>query len=833
MKDGILSLAVQGTLRKKKNSCLTFLVLLISVSFAIASLSLVESMSKTNAELRKVTYGEWYLGIPNGLAEDEEWLREQTWAETIGVAQNYGTISTRDSEIGFGTLDDAMVEVGRLRLDSGTWATEENEIVMEADSLSALGYDYTLGQEITLRINVPNGEKVIPVIKTYVLVGVLHEYTDLWTLSKNNEQKKLVSAVVSDAAAQSVLQEAQKSSADVLSTLPQYFIMVDETQRETAKNDTLLYMYHSRRGTVGSDSAPCENTLAYPTQTESEESNKYALLIAAITLLAVLCIYIMQLPKEAHRFATLRSIGITKGQLLKLLLCEALLIVVPALLLGVLLGALGCRLLLHWAVYAASISVYVVIPYKELVIIGVLWLLMMAVLQLFLFVVALHTPLIGRMKLQQANIFRARTVRSAVIVVLLCIMSGTTIVSVMESIETWNDYNYYSQRPHYVLAIPDFSLDPCEYSVLPLSMKTTFEQSPDIERVLGYSILNAGISLEGRSEYPTNLYVVDDDEIWSQRFSMDEQEFEAFKNGDFVLLCFTEDDAPSNSSQPQSKPVNLFLYNEYGETIAQTETTANVHYLISTGSIGSAISMLDNFPYTIICSTNYARQLIALLPQNESWGSYTANGEFGYDMLEIRLKSYADGVSMDSAISDFCKQYSFWEDNYRVETQAGEQENYQKLLLLYSAGACIVLVVWFILIGVLSLESEQEKRMYNTLRSLGMSKRQVKHQLTKQSVIRSLFPLVASWCIYLCYVGYQKIQLFANSDVTLNGKAVQLSLWQAIALRIKEWSGIRLWMDTDLNFAWVVALLVCFCLLVPFALTMFAKRKLWKGELEL
>ena len=56
----ILPLAFQGTRRKKRSSILIFSVLLISFSSAIVALSLVGSISKTNAEFRLNTYGEWY-----------------------------------------------------------------------------------------------------------------------------------------------------------------------------------------------------------------------------------------------------------------------------------------------------------------------------------------------------------------------------------------------------------------------------------------------------------------------------------------------------------------------------------------------------------------------------------------------------------------------------------------------------------------------------------------------------------------------------------------------------------------------------------------------------
>ena len=88
----LLTLALQGTLRKKRSSVLIFSVLLISFSFAIVALSLVGSISTTNAEFRLNAYGEWYFAIPSGKEADVNWVQNQPWIESAGTAVNYATI---------------------------------------------------------------------------------------------------------------------------------------------------------------------------------------------------------------------------------------------------------------------------------------------------------------------------------------------------------------------------------------------------------------------------------------------------------------------------------------------------------------------------------------------------------------------------------------------------------------------------------------------------------------------------------------------------------------------------------------------------------------------
>ena len=292
MLENILSLAFQGTRRKKRSSLLIFAVLLVSFSSAIVVLSLVGSISKTNAEFRLNTYGEWYCGIPSGMEEDAQWLENQQWVKAIGKAGNYGTINTAVGQTGFGTLDNSLLSIGRIQLDEGTFPTSDDEIAMEADALSALGCDYKLGQEITLLIDVPYKDQLIPVERSYTLCGVIHEYSNLWVLNRNSDNRLLVSAVVTEASAEAVLEAAREcitgpENRKLVIPIPQYFLAVDEADRETACNSINGWLSSTRTGDFG-DIWVCENTAAYPDAVSQDYDNFYVYIIAAVTMIAVL-----------------------------------------------------------------------------------------------------------------------------------------------------------------------------------------------------------------------------------------------------------------------------------------------------------------------------------------------------------------------------------------------------------------------------------------------------------------------------------------------------------------------------------------------------------------
>lgn len=254
----ILNLAYLRIVRNRKNSLLFFMVLLLSFASAIVSVSVIGSISNTNAQCRVNTYGAWYLGIPCGAESDKEWLSNRDWVDGIGTAQSVGTIpSSSVKTLGIGTIDEELLDIGRIRLDKGTFPSNESEIAMEEDTLNILGYDCTLGQEITVSVSIPlvNGTadlKSLSVEKTYTLCGIIHEYSDLWYLTQNKNKMTLNSAFVTDTAASELISEAEEmleamhTESEVISVrqpIPQYFISVSEENRGDAPENLRSYLF--------------------------------------------------------------------------------------------------------------------------------------------------------------------------------------------------------------------------------------------------------------------------------------------------------------------------------------------------------------------------------------------------------------------------------------------------------------------------------------------------------------------------------------------------------------------------------------------------------------
>lgn len=752
----ILHLAVEGTLRRRKSSILIFLVLLITFSFVIVSLSLVGSISQTNAQFRLNTYGQWYFAIPSGKSEDDVWLQKQDWITNLGTAQNYGTIYLPSGQAGFGTLDEALREMGRLSLDSGNFPERDDEIAMEADVLNALGYDYTLGQEITLTIYVSCQDQLIPVERTYFLCGILHEYSNLWMLKQNRNNCLLVSTVVTEDAGESVLDAAREcittpSDRVLVASAPQYFLEVDEEYREMARDTINSYLSATRSGDSG-DIRVCENTVAYPDTETKDYDSFYVYMIAAITMAAVLCVSAMQLPNESHRFVVLRSVGITKRQLALLIAEEILLLCVPAIFAGIPCGAGATWLALRLMLYSGSVPIQVAIPFEALRGVILLWLVTVLVSRMVLFLVVIHTPLTGRMQLQSRKTRRLRRWNRVLILLLVAAFGAVVIYTAMESLTPAYLREYWALCPSYTVSERERTVSVAQTDII--------RQIPGVSRVDGFGEMEIGLSYPGLEEQTVWIYAIDE-EGWRESLDFGDCQA-AFQDGTCVLLCFPE--FPEEEYLYPEDAVTLRVYNRARDCLTESEVAVSIRWIPENAMNRGLYAFWE--PYTIFCSENYLKQLLEAMEPGQKWDKYVAGEAFGYDRVYVSADLNSDYLSTDVSMAAFCAENGLTLDNRRQEFQARVQENVQTLILLYASGICICLVVLLILASALSLEAEQEKHRYGILRAIGMSRRQMQQQIFGKALVRSVIAVLVGWALY---GGYLVIPRLKNANV---GQAV-------------------------------------------------------------
>lgn len=831
----LLDLAVEKLRRRRRRTLLLFLVLTLSFGFILLSLSLERSMSYSNQEFRFDHYGEWYLAIPNGMESDSRWLAGQDWAKQVGRMETLGQVQTSGGEIGLGTLDQDMIQVGRLTLEDGRWPQAENEIVMEADALLEMGYSASAGQTIQLTIKLPTSDGWVQTRQEYLLCGILQEYSDLWTQGAGSDQPLLVSAVVSEAGASRLEAAAAEQGGSLLPSL-QYFILTPQSRQEDAVSDLDGWLSSSARNGQPSVSHAYQNLVAYETDWNGLSSGIYTWLVALVAVAAVLCIYLMQMPQELLGFGTLRSIGMTRGQLAAMLAMEALLLCLPAALLGIGMGAAATWIILRLLMHSEDLLIRLAIPWGEVLGVLGLWGCGVLAARLFSFVITLGMPLTGRFQLPRAQASHARRLRRGGIAVLLALFGVALLFPCFETVaprtqmEQWTQqYSYRLRRidktqleQNSALEVRD-RLNQMARTISP-QLRSQVEQIPGVDRTIGVTQLEVGLAFEGMAERTVPLYVLEEQPEWDEILDLGEDR-EAFYRGELVLVCFPSSvyDAQVGEFSPvdlESIPLpqgeaELFLRQDdplanltSSQIIDQVlgRAPASTTLLARTtvpAKIRSGIDASHLFPvneaYTLVCSQACLDRLLELLPDDCQWQCCNTGEDTGWGYLYVMCDPFTTGLSVDLAISELSQSAGLTVLDQRQQRAVAIQESLQMIVLICSAGGCIALILLLILGCIFSLEAEQQRPALAILRAIGMSRIQMKCHFLRQGALRGLAAISGGWILYLGYCW--AVRRFS-----------MLNLWAQISVPAERFG------------CFPTALLMLVCLLLPLTISMGSKR---------
>lgn len=836
-------LAAEKLRYRRSRTLFLFLVLTVSFGFILLSLSLERSMSYTNQEFRFDNYGEWYLAIPNGLKSDGRWLDNQDWAEQSGQMETLGSVQTPGGKIGLGTLDQEMIQVGRLALEDGRWPQAENEIVMEADALLEMGYSACIGQQIQLTIILTTSAGKMEAQQEYQLCGVLREYSDLWTQGTTPDQPLLVSAVVSDAGAARLEAAAAEQGGNLLASL-QYFVLTPRAQQEKAVRDLDAWLSSPDRNGIASVSYAYQNLVAYETDWNGLNNGIYARLVALVAIAAVLCIYLMQMPQELLSFATLRSTGMTRGQLAGMLAIEALMLCLPAALAGTGLGAAATWATLRLLINSNSLLIRLAIPWGRVLGVLCLWGCGVLAARLFPFVLILRMPLTGRFQLPQAQASHVRRLRRSGIAVLLALFGVAVLFPCFETIAPRAQMEQWTQQYSYRLRRLDKTqlqgkdslsvLGSLDQAARPISsqLRGQVEQIPGVDRTIGVTQLEVGLAFDGMAERTVPLYVLEEQPEWDEILGLG-QDREAFYRGDLVLVCFpsTIYDAQIGEFSPvelDSIPLpqgqaELFLrQKDTLENLTASQitdrilghTSASAALLAQTTvpvQIRSDLAASALFPvseaYTLVCSQAYLNRLLDLLPENFQWQCCNTGEDSGWGYLYVMCDPFTTGLSVDLAISELSQSAGLTVLDQRQQRAVAIQESLQMMVLIWSAGGCIALILLLILCCVFSLEAEQQRPELTILRAIGMSRRQMQCYFMRQGAFRGVAAVLGGWTLYLLY------------DWTVRRFSL-LNLWRQVQVRAEQFGVIP------------TSLMAGICFFLPLALLLIAKRRLLKGKAE-
>lgn len=288
-------------LKKYKKSYLSlFVVIVLACTFTLAIAIFNDSLKKTEERQRETIYGSWHMAVyntDNTLYQDL--LRHGT-VQKLGKMNIYGNILGNDGSIAgvIGSADNNTVSMGISLLD-GHLPAKGDEIAVEMSYLSMLGISYELGQQIPLTIQVLDATGKPSVIeKTFILTGVLKNYSSLW----KSEGNQLVSFFVTDSALQGrpvfehvfgVLKKEYIKNADELG-------MLTENRGSFNKNDYTYYEY------TGSKQNWYETFLS---------GSVFILLVALTSAFFIFNIFYTSLKDHNKSFIVMRSLGASKQEI--------------------------------------------------------------------------------------------------------------------------------------------------------------------------------------------------------------------------------------------------------------------------------------------------------------------------------------------------------------------------------------------------------------------------------------------------------------------------------------------------------------------------------------
>ena len=820
MQKQLWKLAIQGMKKRKRNSLLLFCVLVIAFSFSIVGLSLVESMNISNREYRFNHYGTWHTAVFQGKKEDISVYRKEKEME-IGTLTCFGKLETG---AGIGTVDQELIEMGRIGLQKGRFPEKTGEAAMEANVLSRLGYSYELGQEIPLKIFVDEIEleglpdEAVLIEKTVTLCGVIRSYSNLWQA----EMHTLPGVFVTDQAEQQIREEARKDVKRGLKELEtMYFFKTAGGQEETA-----AAVQNRKEELNGSDKGErwvVNNTQAYQDIETAVYPYLYLSIIFVTTGIAVICIYSVRIRKQVQQIALFRSIGITRKQIRMMIFYETISLTLPAIVLGFVCGCAETWLALRLFMGVQE-KIIIQVPYRALGTLFFLLVLEIVLVRMVVIQIALRQPLTGKMAMNGRKIRRHKWLHRILYVVLAVVICTVSFFSVLQSTQIYGAKKSFGRLPDYRFRVVSWD-----------NKKVSDQDLREIQEIPGIEELHAWGYIRVKMKFP-NMETCELSKTLMPEFSSDMEEEEgitcslygireedwdyyldferwslnreAFRKGEEMLMLFLgntfgdvlvnkeiprdeklQNEIPSDSSPlpvvetyqdvgiQKGDVISCDIYGRaieedpFGNLSPKEKSEKTVTFQTKVGEVRKIVDNeltdpLQLFasagPYTILCSADALADLLGKVPGRKCVETYDTGQEFGYTQGEIYASQQAGFLSTDVIVADIFGEKHISMDNVR-EDNAVIQQDLQNRLILYTAGGGTVLIIAFLMLwNLLSLDTEEEKKKTGILMAIGLSEKQIRNRIFVRALVLGVISALAG---FLFFGGYLYLYSWLNIRV--------------------------------------------------------------------
>ena len=306
-----------------KRQYFLFLIVVAAVTaFVFAMVGLLDSYTQTRVEQRKDVYGGWHAGLYKVSEETYRNIRNHAIVDRVGEMTIYGSMIHQDTAVKYiiGSVDQEAKEIGRLALIDGVFPSQENEVAMEMQSLAALGYSYELGQEILLTFYCADKEgNTIVYQDTFVLTGVLHNYSDIWKKWGHSLVNIFISSDYSEKLSIQSRNLFVQAKEKYINHVSELWPLVDGGG-SLIENDYAYYEY--------------SEGLVWLADFFKEEILVFLVISFSVIILVILISTMIKQRQES--FALIRSLGGERKQIISELMKEIL----PALFLGIFFGSL-------------------------------------------------------------------------------------------------------------------------------------------------------------------------------------------------------------------------------------------------------------------------------------------------------------------------------------------------------------------------------------------------------------------------------------------------------------------------------------------------------------
>ena len=578
-----------------------------------------------------------------------------------------------------------------------------------------------------------------------------------------------------------------------------YFFTVKSGMEDGVEKEVNSYLYKNREGYT------LKTVTINPVvdmESEAAQTNMvYLVLILAITILAVIMIYILQMQSEVKRIVRFRSIGASKGQLRLLILIETFMLAIPAVILGIGLGFLGVKLLLGLSVYSGSVNISVSIPWNYLMMALAFWIVGILAVRMITFQVALATPLVGRMGMQRSKNRVVVGFRRALIMLmatLLCVSAVFTSINIAEPLTEFNYWNscwsyFMCEDSDRTFMVSDFILtDFSDY-------ESEFLAVPGVTDFVGLNRFYSLVTTSDEETYRSAVVITmewEDVQKYADTSGVDK---EAFENGESVIVQIVSDSTNAKYAPSENSDITITINYEHFEGMdsyhspvlssSDLSSSALVNIDVNAASVQlveqdeTLVSLLqydqagryslEGYTYYVICSLPVLQNIVDQIPEGTQWwiedtSFLRGQQEVGYNQAFVYTSMNAGDLGADTAVSMILDQILYYRDlvgftqgftynklyNVREINQTNAQVYQQSLIMIIVSGVCIAVVVLLILISTLRLETESEKKRYGILQAIGMSRRQRNIELARRAIIRSVIAIVAA---VVCYLGYYLI----------------------------------------------------------------------------